>query len=79
MTHDQIAAICRTHGAKRVSDAAYAAMEGRRGALQAIGLDGVVGLGPLHEITVVAYKLMSDDDQGADAAQACIDLAKRGL
>ena len=66
MTDQQIIDTCRTHGAKAVSDAAYAAMEGRRVALVALGLGDLQGLAVLHRATSLAYALMSDDDQAAD-------------
>ncbi len=70
-------AACRKHGAKVVSDAAYAAMSGRPAPLQALGLGQCLGnLPALHLITTAAYSLMSDDDQALDLAQASIDAAK---
>jgi hypothetical protein len=68
---------CRKHGAKVVSDAAYAAMSGRPTPLRALGLGQCVGnLPALHLITTTAYALMPDDDQAHDQAQASIDAAK---
>jgi hypothetical protein len=70
-------AACRKHGAKIISDAAYAAMSGRLAPLQALGLGHCIGnLPALHLITTTAYALMSDDDQAMDAAQASINAAK---
>ncbi|MFN9279370.1 MAG: hypothetical protein ACK6DW_06475 [Betaproteobacteria bacterium] len=75
--HNDALAACRTHGAKVVSDAAYAAMSGQPVRLQALGLGRYVGnLPALHLITTAAYELMSDDDQALDLAQASIDAAK---
>lgn len=76
MTEQQIIVACRKHGAKIISDAAYAAMEGRRTALDALGMGALVGLGSLHSATVIAYRLMSDDDQAADLTGAVIKGAK---
>lgn len=68
---------CRRHGAKIVSDAAYAAMSGRHAPLQAIGLGPCAGnLPALHLIVTTAYELMGDEDKVADLAQASIDAAK---
>lgn len=70
-------AACRKHGAKIISDAAYAAMAGRHAPLQALGLGQCIGnLPALHLVTTTAYALMSDDDQALDLAQASIDAAK---
>ena len=70
-------AACRKHGAKVVSDAAYAAMSGRGPALVALGLGHCVGnLPALHLITTTAYALMPDEDQALDLTQASIDAAK---
>lgn len=76
MTDTEIGALCRTHGAKVVSDAAYSAMEGKRAALIALGLGSISGLGDLHRVTSVAYSLMGDDDQAADLTEAAIKAAK---
>jgi hypothetical protein len=76
MTEQDIITACRKHGAKVVSDAAYLAMQGRRTSLDALGLGLLAGLGDLHRATVIAYKLMSDDDQAADLVRATIDGAK---
>ena len=76
MTDQEIIAACRKHGAKTVSDAAYLAMQGRRASLDALGLGTLAGLGALHQATVIAYKLMSDEDQAADLVRATIDGAK---
>ena len=74
MTDQDIAAACHQHGAKRLSDAAYAAMRGDHRALVALGIS-VTGIGSLHRITTVAYSLMDADEQVMDLAQASIDLA----
>lgn len=76
MTDQDIIASCRKHGAKTVSDAAYLAMQGRRTSLDALGLSALAGLGALHQATVIAYKMMSDEDQAADLVRATIDGAK---
>ena len=76
MTDQQIADACRKHGAKTISDAAYAAMDGRRFALDALGLHDLRGIGALHRATTIAYALMSDDDQAADLTDASIRAAK---
>ena len=76
MTDQDIITACRTHGAKVVSDAAYAAMDGRRTALEALGLGELHGLGQLHRATVLAYSLMSDEDQAADLTHAVVSGAK---
>ena len=76
MTDQQIIDSCRKHGAKVASDAAYAAMEGRRAALIALGLGELQGLADLHRVTTLAYALMSDDDQAADLTKAVIDASK---
>lgn len=73
---DALAAL-RTHGAKVVSDAAYAAMAGRTTALTALGMGHCIGnLPALMLITTEAYALMPDEDRAADLAQASIDAAK---
>lgn len=72
---DDIRALCRKHGAKACSDAAYAAMEGKRGAADVLGF-GEATLPALYRITIVAYALMSDDDQLADLTRASIDAAR---
>lgn len=64
------------HGAKQVSDAAYEAMNGRRGLLVAVGLGHVEGLGALHQITVDAYAAMSGAERAEDLAEAAIKAAK---
>lgn len=76
MTDKQVIDACRKHGAKVVSDAAYAAMDGRRSELDAIGLGAIRGLGQLHAVTVLAYQLMPDDDRAADLTSAIIKGAK---
>ena len=76
MTDYDIASLCRQHGAKILSDAAYAAMESRHAALDALGLQDVRGMGLLYRITSVAYPLMSDEDQAADATHAAIQGAR---
>lgn len=75
-TDTDINSVCRTHGAKVVSDAAYAAMDGRRTALEALGLGEIRGLGQLHHVTTLAYALMSDEDQAADLTHAVVSGAK---
>lgn len=76
MTEQDVIDACRKHGAKVVSDAAYAAMEGRPAALVAIGLGALQHVGALMRITSITYTLMSDDDQAADYTKAVIDGAK---
>jgi hypothetical protein len=76
MTDQQITDACRKHGAKIVSDAAYAAMDGQRTALDVLGLGALRGLGELHRATVIAYGMMGEHDQAADLTQAAIDAAK---
>ena len=76
MTDQRIVDACCNHGAKTVSDAAYAAMEGRRDALVALGLGDLQGAGALHHATVLAYRMMSDEDQAADLTDAAIRGAK---
>lgn len=76
MTNDQLSDACRKHGAKVVSDAAYAAMEGRRTALVALGLGELHSLSDLHAATLVAYRVMPDDDQAADLTDAIIKASK---
>lgn len=66
----------QAHGAKRVSDAAYAAMNGQRAALEAVGLGEVRGLGPLHAITVECFAAMSSAERAADLTDAAISAAK---
>ncbi len=75
MTDDDIARLCRKHGAKVLSDAACAAMEGRRQAATALGF-GDLPLPGLYRVTVVAYGLMGDEDQAADLTEAVIGLAR---
>lgn len=67
----QIADLCRRHGAKVCSDAAYAAMEGRRAAAMRLGF-GEANVPTLYRITTVAYSLMSESEQAADLADAAI-------
>lgn len=73
---DQTRIACATHGARAVSEAAYAAMTGRRAALDAVGLGDAKGIGALHEITVIAFGLMGAADRAADLTQATIDGAR---
>ena len=73
--NDDIERAFRKYGAKAVSDAAYAAMEGRRAAITSIGL-GAYAMGALQAITVRAYNLMSDEDRAADLTDAYINGAK---
>lgn len=75
MDDNTITRLCRQHGAKTLSDAAYAAMEGRRAAIEALGVDAK-GLATLHRITCLAYRLMSAEDQASDLAYAAIKGAK---
>lgn len=75
MTDDDIIALCRKHGAKVASDAAYAAMGGRKAAATALGI-GALPLPELYRVTVLAYGLMSDEDQAADLGRAVVDAAK---
>ena len=75
MTDQQITEACRKHGAKGVSDAAYAAMDGRPAAILALGLGDLRNLGDLHRATSIAYGLMGDDDRAADMTQATIRAA----
>jgi len=68
---------CRTHGALRVSDAAYAAMSGQGAALRCLGLGDLCGnLAALNRATTLAYGLMPDEDRAADLAAAEAALAK---
>ncbi len=76
MTDQKIIDACRKHGAKTVSDAAYAAMNGYRSALAALGLGELHGIGPLHHVTVLAFGLMGDDDKAADLTGAIIKASK---
>jgi hypothetical protein len=75
MTDTEIASLCQIHGAKAVSDAAYAAMNGSHSGFRAFGVS-VIGLGVLHRITTIAYKLMGPADQALDLTQASISAAK---
>jgi hypothetical protein len=80
LTDDQVQTdatiACRTHGSKRVSDAAHAAMAGRYDALHAVGLGYCAGNLPAASlIATTAYALMSDEDQALDLAQASIAAA----
>lgn len=69
-------AACRSHGSKRVSDAAHDAMAGRYEALHAVGLGHCAGNLPAAcLIATTAYALMSDEDQALDLAQATIAAA----
>lgn len=69
-------AACRKHGAKIVSDAAYAAMSRREVALRALGLGYCLNNMPaLHLLTTTAYALMGDEDQAADLGEASIAAA----
>lgn len=76
MTDEQIRDLCRAQGAKMVSDAAYAAMSGQRGAATALGIPADASLAVLYRITSIALPMMSDEDAATDAAQAAIGLAK---
>lgn len=76
MTDQQIIDACRKHGAKLVSDAAYAAMSGKRSQIVALGLGGLADLAALNRAAVIAFGLMGDDDKAADLTQAIIDAAK---
>jgi len=75
VTDHDITALCQLHGAKAVSDAAYAAMRGEYKALSALGVS-VIGIGALHRMTTIAYGQMSIDEQAMDAAQASINLSR---
>jgi hypothetical protein len=76
MDAQRIKALCITHGAKAVSDAAYAAMTGQRTALDRLGLGDVRGVGALHEVTTIAFALMSPNERASDLTQATIDAAR---
>ena len=76
MTDKQIINACSKHGAKVVSDAAYAAMEGRPAVLIGIGLGELRGLAALHKTTTLAYELMPDEDKAADLCKAIVDASK---
>lgn len=78
LTDDQIRALCRAYGAKKVSDAAYAAMSGQRAAATAVGIPPGASLGVLYRITSIALPMMSVEDAAADAAQAAIGAAQIG-
>lgn len=67
---------CVTHGARAVSEAAYAAMAGRRQSLERLGLGEVCGIGSLHEVTVIAFGAMGPADRAADLATAAVDAAR---
>jgi hypothetical protein len=67
---------CREHGAKAVSDAAYAAMSGNRAGLDRVKLGDVKGIGDLDVVGSTAHKLMEPDEQALDLAQATIGLMK---
>lgn len=69
---------CREHGAKVVSDAAFAAMRGNRSGLERLKLGDVEGIGLLDVVGSTAYKLMEPEEQALDLAQATIELAKIG-
>mgnify|MGYP000470498298 CR=1 FL=1 len=69
---EQIQIACRTHGAKAVSDAAYAAMEGRRELLEQVGLGHLAGAGMLHQITAECFELMTPAEKAAELANATI-------
>jgi len=75
MTDAEITALCRTHGAKRVSDAAYRAMEGRRSDALRLGF-GEATLPALYAITTLAYRLMTDAQRACDLADAAISGAR---
>lgn len=66
----------RQHGAHAVSEAAYAAMNGQRAALERVGLGDVRGIGPLHQITADAFGAMGTADRAADLTLASIDAAR---
>lgn len=70
---------CREHGAKVVSDAAYAAMSGNRAGLDRVKLGDVKGIGNLDVVGATAHKLMDPDEQAMDLAQVSIELAKIGV
>ena len=72
MTDDDIQQACARHGAKRVSDAAYFAMEGPRGPLDAVGLGHAEGVDALLRITERAFELMSPVEQAAELSNATI-------
>lgn len=69
---------CREHGAKVVSDAAYAAMGGNRAGLDRVKLGDVKGVYLLDVVGSTAHKLMEPDEQAMDLAEVTIDLAKIG-
>ena len=76
MIDGSITAACDHHGAKKVSDAAYEAMNGRRANLIALGLGHVEGLPALYRVTLAAHAAMTDEERAADLAQASIAAAK---
>ena len=75
MTDDEITAACKKHGAKAVSDAAYAAMGGDYKPLSGLGIS-CIGLAPLYRITSLTHQLMTPDEQADNLAQAAVGLAK---
>lgn len=76
MTDADITAAAIKHGAKRVHDAAFAAMAGRRSDLATVGLPTNGTLGDLNHIATVAFGLMGHDARAADLADASIKAAK---
>ena len=76
MTDEDITTAAIKHGAKRVYDAAFVAMTGRRSALAAVGLPTEGTVGDLNRIATVAFGLMGHDARAADLAGASIKAAK---
>ena len=75
MSDDQIIEACRTHGAKVVREAANAALNGRRQGLVALGLGGLT-MAAAYRSTVIASKLMRDEDRASDPVRDTMAAAR---
>lgn len=65
---------CDAHGAKVVSDAAYAWMRHDKAPAAKLGIE-IINLPHAMLITSTAHKLMSPTEQATDYAEAVIDAA----
>jgi hypothetical protein len=67
----------KTHGAKKVYQAAAARLSGNRSAWQAVGLPDSKHLGEVNEVMSVAFARLTDSERSADLRQtnAALDRA----
>lgn len=75
-TDSEIVDACRTHGAKKVYDAAYAFMRNDLSALPNVGLKNPKGVAEANYIGLKVFKMLGQADKAKDLADITIDLAK---